>query len=75
MGSCSAQLLWEFCGGFGAGSGLGWGEGGWVVLWRVGRYGRRDHRGQESLGALSSRRRRGATSLGLTSRTAVALVL
>ena len=31
MGSCSAQLLWGFCGG--VWQRLGWGEGGWVVLW------------------------------------------
>ena len=75
MGSCSAQLLWGVCGGFGEGSGGGRGAGCWVVLWTIWQYRRRGHRGQESLGALISRRHRGATSLGLPSRTAVALVL
>ena len=66
-----------FCGGFGGGSGGG-GEGlrrDWVVLWGVGRCGRRGPRGQESLDALSGRRHEGATSLGLSGRAAVALAL
>ena len=73
MGSCGSQLPWGFCGGFGGGSGGGGGD--WVVLWGVGRCGRRGPRGQESLDALSGRRHEGASSLGLAGRAAVALAL
>ena len=67
--SAAVGFLW------GIWRGLGWGGGGWVVLWGVGRCGRRGPRGQESLGVLSGRRHRGATSLGLAGRAAVALAL
>ena len=46
-----------------------------MVLWGVGRCGRRGPRGQESLDALSGRRHGGASSLGLAGRVAFALAL